>query len=87
LVLNSKSGVLALPQSAVRKVNDGSFVFAIVNNKIERLPVTLGSIGIVGDEHRIEITSGLPFGAQVVRTDMGNLTPGTPVHINTIPKR
>lgn len=87
LVLNSKSGVLALPQSAVRKVNDGSFVFAIVNNKIERLPVTLGSIGIVGDEHRIEITSGLPFGAQVVRTDMGNLTPGTPVHINIIPKR
>jgi membrane fusion protein (multidrug efflux system) len=87
LLLNSQSGVVTLPQSAVRKVNDGSFVFAIVNNKIERLPVTLGSTGLVGDEHHIEITSGLEFGAQVIRADMGNLTPGTPVRLNAIPKR
>jgi RND family efflux transporter MFP subunit len=87
LLLNSKSGVVTLPQSAARKVNDGSFVFAIVNNKIERLPVTLGSTGLVGDEHHIEITSGLEFGTQVIRADMGNLTPGTPVRLNAIPKR
>lgn len=87
LLLSSKAAVLTLPQSAVRKVNDGSFVFAIVNNKIERLPVTLGSTGLVGDEHHIEITSGLEFGAQVIRTDMGNLTPGTPVRVNATPKR
>ncbi len=87
LLLNSKSGVVTLPQSAVRKVNDGSFVFAIINNKIERLPVTLGSTGLVGDEHHIEITSGLEFGTQVIRADMGNLTPGTPVRLNAIPKR
>lgn len=87
LLLNSKSGVVTLPQSAVRKVNDGSFVFAIINNKIERLPVTLGSTGLVGDEHHIEITSGLEFGTQVIRADMGNLTPGTPVRVNATPKR
>ncbi len=87
LLLSSKAGVVALPQSAVRKVNGGSFVFAIVNNKIERLPVTLGSTGLVGDDHHIEITSGLEFGAQVIRTDMGNLTPGTPVRVNVTTKR
>ncbi len=87
LLLSSKAGVVTLPQSAVRKVNNGSFVFAIVNNKIERLPVTLGNTGLVGDDHHIEITSGLEFGAQVIRADMGNLTPGTPVRVNATPKR
>lgn len=87
LLLSSKAGAMTLPQSAVRKVNDGSFVFAVVNNKIERLPVTLGSTGLVGDEHHIEVTSGLEFGAQVIRADMGNLTPGTPVRVNATPKR
>ena len=87
LLLSSKAGAVTMPQSAVRKVNEGSFVFAIVNNKIERLPVTLGSTGLVGDDHHIEITSGLEFGTQVIRADMGNLTPGTPVRVNATPKR
>lgn len=87
LLLSSKASVVTLPQSAVRKVNDGSFVFAIVNNKIERMPVTLGSTGLVGDDHHIEITSGLEFGALVIRADMGNLTPGTPVRVNATSKR
>jgi hypothetical protein len=76
-----------LPQSAVRTVNDGKFVFAVVNNKIERLPVTLGNSGLVGDEPRTEITSGLAFGARVIRTDMGNLVPGTAVRIKASPNR
>ncbi len=87
LILSNKSGVLTLPHSAIRTVNDSSFVFAIVNNKIERLPVTLGSSGLVADERQTEITSGLPFGSQVIRTDMGNLTPGTPVQIKPTPNR
>jgi multidrug efflux pump subunit AcrA (membrane-fusion protein) len=87
LLLSNKADVLTLPQSAVRKVNGGSFVFAIVNNKIERLPVTLGSTGLVGDGHHIEITSGLDAGTRVIRADMGNLTPGTPVRVNATPER
>lgn len=81
LVLASKSGVLALPQSAVRKDGSGTFVFTIANGKIERRPVTVGASGLAGDEYRAEITSGLDFGTQVIRADMGNLSPGTPVHI------
>jgi RND family efflux transporter MFP subunit len=85
LVLNSKPGVLALPQSAVRRDGNGAYVLAIANGKIARTPVTTGSEGISGDEPRIEIVSGLDFGAQVVRTDMGNLASGTPVRVAAKP--
>lgn len=81
LVLASKRGVLALPQSAVRKDGNGAYVFTIAGGKIERHAVTLGATGVAGEEYRTEITSGLDFGAQVIRADMGNLSPGTPVRI------
>ncbi len=81
LILSSKTDVLALPQSAVRKDGSGAYVFTIVGGKIERRQVTLGASGVAGDEYRIEILSGLDFGAQVIRADMGNLSPGTPVRI------
>ncbi len=81
LVLNSKPGVLALPHSAVRRDGSSAYVFAIDNGKISRKPVTLGAEGQSGDEPRIEILSGLDFGTQVIRTDMGNFANGTPVRI------
>ncbi len=81
LVLNSKPGVLALPHSAVRRDGNGAYVFTVDNGKIARKPVNTGSEGQSGDEPRIEIVSGLDFGAQVIRTDMGNLIPGTPVRV------
>lgn len=81
LVLASKRGVLALPQSAMRKDGSGTYVFAIVDGKIARRPVSLGAAGVAGDEYRTEITSGLDFGAQVIRADMGNLSAGTPVRV------
>ena len=81
LILSSKPGVLALPQSAVRRDGNGAYVVAIDNGKIARKPVTIGSEGLSGDEPRIEIQSGLDFGAQVIRTDMGNLIPGTAVRV------
>jgi RND family efflux transporter MFP subunit len=81
LVLASKRGALALPQSAVRKDGNGAYVFTIVGGKIERHAVTLGANGVSGAEYRTEITSGLDFGAQVIRADMGNLSPGTAARI------
>ncbi len=81
LVLSSKPGVLALPQSAVRRDGSGAYVFTIDGGKIARKPVTLGSEGLSGDEPRIEILSGVDFGAQVIRADMGNLASGTPVRM------
>lgn len=81
LVLASKAGVLALPQAAVRKDGSGAYVFAIAGGKIERRAVTLGMAGMAGDEFRTEVVSGLDAGTEIVRTDMGNLRPGTPVRI------
>lgn len=81
LVLASRAGVLALPQTAIRKDGGGSFVFTVDGGKIARRPVTTGASGLGGNEPRIEILSGLDVGAQVVRTDMGILQPGTPVRI------
>ncbi len=81
LVLNSRPGVLALPQTAIRKDGGGSYVFTIDGGKIARRPVTTGESGVGGNEPRIEILSGLDVGAQVVRTDMGILQSGTSVRI------
>lgn len=81
LTLASKISVLALPQSAVRKDGNGVYVFVIADGKIERRPIVLGMAGMTGEEFRTEVTSGLDAGMKVVRTDMGNLRPGTPVRI------
>ncbi|MCM0044928.1 MAG: efflux RND transporter periplasmic adaptor subunit [Burkholderiaceae bacterium] len=83
LTLASKADVLALPQSALRKDGSGAYVFVIADGKIERRAVTLGASGLAGDEFRTEIASGLQVGMQVIRTDMGNLRPGTPVRVVT----
>lgn len=83
LTLARKSGVLALPQSAVRKDGNGAYVYVIADGKLERRAVTLGASGMAGDEFRTEVAAGLEAGAQVVRTDMGSLRPGTPVRIAT----
>ncbi len=85
LILSSKPGVLALPQGAVRRDGNGAYVFTIDNGKVARKPVTLGSEGLSGDDPRIEVLSGIDFGAQVIRADMGNLAPGTPVRLAGAP--
>ncbi len=81
LVLSAKQGVLALPQSAVRKDSQGAFVYTITNDQLSKMAVTVGIDGRSGDEYLTEIVSGLDFGAQVVRTDMGNLQTGTRVRV------
>ncbi len=81
LELSSRADVLALPQSAVRKDGGGNYVFTIEGGKIARRPVTVGSSGLGGDDRLTEIVSGLELGAQVIRTDMGNLQPGSSARI------
>lgn len=81
LVLRAKQGVLALPQSAVRKDSQGAFVYTITNDQLSKIAVTVGIDGRSGDEYLTEIVSGLDFGAQVIRTDMGNLQTGTRVRV------
>jgi len=81
LVLKAKQGVLALPQSAVRKDTQGAFVYTIADGQLNKTPVTVGIDCRSNDEYLTEIISGLDFGAQVIRTDMGNLQTGTRVRV------
>lgn len=81
LVLRTKANVIAIPQTALHKESSGAYVYAIENNIIVRKIVTLGQEGRNGEVALIEITSGLKADDQIVKTDMGNLRPGTTVRI------
>ncbi|NEX60647.1 efflux RND transporter periplasmic adaptor subunit [Noviherbaspirillum sp. 17J57-3] len=81
LTLSRKTGVLTVPQSAVQADGAGSFVYAVENDKIVRKPVKPGVRGDDGEGAAVEITEGLVDGARIVRTNLGNLRPGTIVRM------
>lgn len=81
LTLSKKSGVLALPQSALQGNGDSFFVYAIEGDKLERKTVQTGITGSDGDAVLVEITGGLAPGAQVVRRNLGNLPTGATVKV------
>lgn len=81
LVLASRSGVLALPQNAVRKDGNGAYVYVIDGERLARKPVVTGMNGRIGSEFMTEIQSGLDFGTTIIATDMGSLQPGSLVRI------
>lgn len=81
LTLSKKSGVLALPQSALQGNGDSFFVYAIEGDKLERKTVRTGITGSDGDAVLVEITGGLAPGAQVVRRNLGNLPAGATVKV------
>ena len=86
LILKTKAGVLALPQNAIRKDGNGAYVFVIEADVLARKVVTVGMSGRSGDDYMTEVVSGIDFGAEVIRTDMGSLQPGTHVRINAAGK-
>ena len=81
LVLRTKAHVIAIPQTAVHKESSGAYVYALENNLIVKKNITLGQEGRDGEVALIEITSGLNAEDQIVKTDMGNLRPGTAVRM------
>ena len=81
LVLRTKANAIAIPQTAVHKESSGAYVYALEKNLIVRKNITLGQEGRSGELALIEITSGLNVEDQIVKTDMGNLRPGTAVRM------
>ena len=81
LVLRTKANAIAIPQTAVHKESSGAYVYALEKNLIVRKNITLGQEGRSGEVALIEITSGLNVEDQIVKTDMGNLRPGTAVRM------
>lgn len=79
LTLEKKTGVLTVPQSAVQNDGAAPYVYAIENGKLAQKPVRLGMQGNDGDGPAVEVISGLSDGAQIVRSNLGNLQPGSTV--------
>jgi len=77
LTLAKKSSVLTVPQSALQTNAGNTTVYAIENGKLEQKPVTLGIRGNNEEGAAVEIVSGLNEGAQIVKSNLGNLLPGT----------
>ena len=86
LTLAKKPGVLTVPQSAVQSQALDPFVYAIENDRLVQRRVVPGLRGDDGRESAVEIVEGLESGARIVRTNLGNLRPGSPVRIAPVPQ-
>lgn len=81
LTLSHKSGVLSVPQSAIRERDGRTIVYAIENGALAEKVVTLGLTGNDDNGAAVEITHGLRSGVQVVKANLGNLQAGMPVRV------
>ncbi len=84
LTLAKKSGVLTVPQSAVQTEAGNPVVYAIENGKLVQRPVTLGIKGDDGEGGAVEILAGLDNGAQIVKSNLGNLRSGVGVKFGKV---
>lgn len=81
LTLADKAGALTVPQSALQSAAGNPYVYAIENGTLTQKQVTLGMQGRDAAGPAVEITGGLQRGAQIVKTNLGNLPLGTPVRL------
>jgi RND family efflux transporter MFP subunit len=84
LTLAKKTGVLTVPLTAIQTDAGNTTVFAIENNKLIQKPVTLGMKGLDENGGAVEIVRGLESGAQIVKSNLGNLRSGTDVRFAKI---
>jgi RND family efflux transporter MFP subunit len=76
IVLQQKENVLTVPVNAVLDADTKPWVLAVdANNKVEKVPVTLGIQG----PDRVEITHGLTEHQQVIVSGQSNYQPGDTV--------
>jgi membrane fusion protein (multidrug efflux system) len=85
LTLAKKSGVLTVPQSAVQGESATPYVYAIENDRLAQKPIVPGLKGDDGQGGAIEVVAGLDSGAQIIKNNLGNLRPGTPVRFARMP--
>jgi multidrug efflux pump subunit AcrA (membrane-fusion protein) len=79
LTIAKKTGVLTVPQSAVRNEAGTAYVYAIENGKLAQKPVTLGMNGDDGEGNAVEVLAGLDNGVRVVKINLGSLQVGSSV--------
>jgi len=82
LTVARKSGVLAIPRSALHSDMGSSYVYAIENGKVVRRRVVTGMQGDDGHGDAVEIVDGLDAGMQIVQANLGELRPGASARIS-----
>jgi RND family efflux transporter MFP subunit len=85
LTLAKKAGVLTVPQAAIQHDAGKTYVYLIENGQLAQRPVTLGIRGHDGEAYAVEVMQGLDSGAQIIRTNLGNLRTGTQVKVLRAP--
>jgi HlyD family secretion protein len=80
IIAAEHKNVLTLPREAVRQDDQGSFVFTVVNQELQRSPVQTG----ISDLTRVEITNGVNDSSRVAlgATNSKNLRDHLQVKIN-----
>jgi len=81
LSVESRAGVIAIPQTAVRDAGARTFVYAIVDERLVEREVRLGLRDETAGAARIEVLSGLAAGERIVAANLGALRAGAPVRI------
>jgi len=85
LVVETREGVLAVPQAAVRDAGARLFVYAIVDGRLVERDVKLGLRDEGGRDGQagalVEVTAGLAAGERIVAVNLGALRAGSPVRI------
>jgi membrane fusion protein (multidrug efflux system) len=77
LELDSRSGVVVVPEQAINPRGDKYFLFKVVDGKADRVEVALG----VRRPGEVEITKGVAAGDMVITENQPMLQPGMPVNI------
>jgi RND family efflux transporter MFP subunit len=75
LLVGENAGAVLVPVDAIVEDRDKRLVYAVIDGKIDILPVQVGS----RDAGRAEITDGLQAGTQVVVAGQNDLAEGQPV--------
>ncbi|MFZ6768128.1 efflux RND transporter periplasmic adaptor subunit [Undibacterium sp. Di26W] len=83
LVVDKKSDVLAVPETAIQYEAEQAFVYVIENNILQQKPVKLGLRGDSKGQAVVEITAGLVPDARIVKANLGRLRAGVAVKLIT----
>jgi RND family efflux transporter MFP subunit len=81
LKVQTRDGVLAVPQSAIRDAGGRTFVYAIVDGRLAERDVKLGLRDASPGGARVEVLEGLAAGDRIVASNLGALRIGAPVRI------
>lgn len=89
VVLQQQDDVLKIPQSALyfvegEKAAKQAYVYLITDGKLQMQSVVPGVLGEDAQGTMVEIKSGLQAGQQIIKTNLGNLNPGTAVAVSKL---